>query len=348
MQAMLKPDLLSQGWGHQPALPAAQKRCITRKLDAFLKRNAGAPKQDMLLRYLVEIPQDHQVSQLTQAEMSYLFFHGPECPIFYDEELDHWFAYDKRWRGAKSNLTMVRGFFQTEFSHVIMQIITLAKNSRVFPPSGQDDHPRMKFLKDTEKALLKRENTEKIIREASIYFLQQAVFDAEPYIFQLENCVLDLHTNTFRRGIPSDMARMASPITVPETWLVNPGLIETEGAPMRRRAWDIVWSMFSREDKDGVYGPHHPDDAINELGDQDIANFNFCMKLLARMLEGRPLKKCVFPYSLRGRNSKGRPQHKPIDLSGILLSDKKNPNSKRSHALITITLHPPFKAHVPY
>lgn len=265
---MSKPELLRRGWGHQQALAAVSERSVTGKLDTFLRRFAEASKPAILLRYLVEIPDHREVSQLTQAEMSYLFFYGPQCPIFYDEEMDHWFAYDKKWKGAKSNLTLVRGFFQTEFANAILQVIAMAKNSQVLPVMNGEDHPRMKFLKETEKALLKREATERIIREASIFFLCHAVFDADPYIFQLENCVLDLKSNKFRRGMPSDMARMASPITVPETWLADPSLIETEGIAKRQRAWDIVWSMFSREDDNGVPGPHHPDDAVEELGDR--------------------------------------------------------------------------------
>ena len=60
-----------------------------------------------------------------------------------------------------------------------------------------------------------------------------------------------------------------------------------------------MWSIFDRKG-----GPHHPDDAFEELGDRDEVNFKYFMMLMARLLEGRPIKKCVFPYSLRGRNSK--------------------------------------------
>ena len=157
----------------------------------------------------------------------------------------------------------------------------------------------IEFIQKTIAALSCREHVIRIINETGMFFDDSVEFDTNPDLFQLSNCILDLKTNSFRRGLPSDMCRRASPVQIPEEWLRNPQKLQDESAEARQQAWRIMWSIFNR------VGEHHPDDMVGELGDQDGANFLFLTKVMARLLEGRPLCKCVFLTSKRGRNSKG-------------------------------------------
>ncbi|CAK0856137.1 unnamed protein product [Prorocentrum cordatum] len=127
----------------------------------------------------------------------------------------------------------------------------------------------------------------------------EAAFDLDPYLFQLSNCVVDLRSNTIRPGRPTDMTSLRSPIRVPQRWLQNSDLVESESASDRQRSWSILRSLYKRE------GDHHPDDCAEELGDADAENFQHMMHLQARLLEGTPLCKCALLWSRRGRNGKG-------------------------------------------
>ena len=127
------------------------------------------------------------------------------------------------------------------------------------------------------------------------------MYDANPDIFQLFNCVVDLQTNTIRKGTPADRTSRRSQIVIPEAWLKDPSLIDAGSAAMCQEAWDIIWSMFTR----GEDGQPHPLDEVETLGDQDVNNCEYLMRLMARKLEGRPICKCEFLFSPRGRNSKG-------------------------------------------
>ena len=56
----------------------------------------------------------------------------------------------------------------------------------------------MAFIDKTVATIESREGVEKIIKESAMFFSRRGVFDVDPMVFQLENCLLDLHTNTFR------------------------------------------------------------------------------------------------------------------------------------------------------
>lgn len=125
-------------------------------------------------------------------------------------------------------------------------------------------------------------------------------FDSNPLLFQLEGgMLLDLSTNTFRRTVPDDRTRRKSTVRVPERWLNQPSLIETEGKPLQELAHAVLWSMFARA------GEHHPLDFAADVGDMDETQFRYLYRLIARMLEGAPLGLLVLLLSKRGRNSKG-------------------------------------------
>ena len=95
------------------------------------------------------------------------------------------------------------------------------------------------------------------------------------------------------------MNKLARPITIPEEWLADPSLIESQSKPYCESVWDVTWSMFARN------GEHHPEDHAEELGDRDFGNFDYLMQLHSYWLGGRPLGKCAVFVSQRGRNRKG-------------------------------------------
>ena len=72
-----------------------------------------------------------------------------------------------------------------------------------------------------------------------------------------------------------------------------------------------MWSLFNKcscaggEEFETCECSFHPEDNHNVLGDQDDANFQFMHMVLAKLMEGRPLGMCVYPFSARGRNGKG-------------------------------------------
>ena len=103
----------------------------------------------------------------------------------------------------------------------------------------------------------------------------------------------------------------------------------TDTMELRKHAWDVLWSMFSRE------GEFHPLDYFEEVGDQDKVNFQFLMTVMARLLEGRPLARLVVLTNPRGRNSKGILEKMFMSVWGgyyvparstVFLSDKRNEN----------------------
>ena len=73
----------------------------------------------------------------------------------------------------------------------------------------------MTFLRKMVESLECRESVEKIIKESTVFFTNEQEYDANPVVFQLVNCVLDLLTNTFRKGRPSDLTTRYNTITVP-------------------------------------------------------------------------------------------------------------------------------------
>ncbi|CAK0838916.1 unnamed protein product [Prorocentrum cordatum] len=64
-------------------------------------------------------------------------------------------------------------------------------------------------------------------------------------------------------------------------------------------SWSILWSLYKRE------GDRRPGDCAEDLGGSGADNFQRMMYLQARLLEGRPLCKCVLLWSRRGRNGRG-------------------------------------------
>lgn len=239
--------------------------------------------------YIRNLPPDTNMTQLVQARLAYLIFQGESCPIFYSATYECWYAWDQYWRPCKNGLGRIKTHFQTTFHQAMRAIATRAKTEKVSPPVGEDaePNPRQVFLDKTVAALECRETVDKIIRESSMPFDREPVFNMNPMLFQRRNAVVDLALNVIRESRPSDMTSRASNIEIPVAWLANDDLIEKESEVRRARAWEIVWSVYRR------VGEPHPDDHFAELGEQDQASFMHMMHLHARILEGIPLCKCV-------------------------------------------------------
>ena len=296
------PALPKKSWNHiQPVPGGDASKSITHELDEFRLANAAVSKSELLLKYVEGLSPEINNSQLLQAQLVYLFFAGSDCPIKYDTGKDYWHVYDAYWHTEGNTMSKATLYFQTDLLTTMRQVVRIALADNVFPPVGEQgkEHLRMVFLNKMVQSLECKDSIDKIVRECTIFFSNEQVYDQQPLIFQLHNCVLDLRTNTFRKGNPSDLTSRRSPIIVPDAWLRDPSLIDIQSEENRHRAWDILWSIFCRD------GDQHPLDQADILGDQDENNFLYFMRLQARMLEGKPLAKCVLLHSPRGRNSKG-------------------------------------------
>ena len=324
------PVMPSVGWAQQPLQLVEDYPLPTNDLDRFAKRNPGLDRVDLMLAYVASLAEARQLSQLVRAELTYLSFRGDECPLLFDGDSDAWFVHHKGWKLVKGSLTRVKKLLQSTLLPSMRKAVALAKTRKLFEDTKDGKmHPRMEFLVKTVACLECRESVEKLIKEAAVFFDREACFDADPMLFQCQNCILNLRTHTFQRSQPSDMCRRSSPITIPEKWLRDPTLIDAESVQLRKDAWATMWSLFQRE------GAHHPDDHYEELGDQDVQNFNFFMKIQARQLEGNPLAKLVMLHSIRGRNGKGMVEKSYMSVwgeyytpvkSSVFHTDKRNEN----------------------
>ena len=93
-----------------------------------------------------------------------------------------------------------------------------------------------------------------------------------------------------------------SNIAVPDYANVGDSMGGEPAEAAEERSWvlNLLWSIFSP----GTHAVPHPLDWSDVLGNQDVRNFNFFLAYIARILDGRPLKRATFLFSPRGRNSK--------------------------------------------
>ena len=160
---------------------------------------------------------------------------------------------------------------------------------------------RLKFTDSFVRNLECRSKVRNVVDECKKFFTtDRIIFDQNPNIFSFANSiVLDLQQNEFRFARPSDLCRRASLLNIPHRWLVGEAYLADTSAA-RTEVWSTLWSIFRRD------GPFHPGDKVELLGTQeDELDFHWLISLMARLLEGKPLGKCVMPFSDRGRNSKG-------------------------------------------
>ena len=189
-----------------PALGAAKPK-ISDAVDVFLERNDTiADKAELMLKYVQELSASVDNSQLLQAEIAYMCFKGPQCPLLYHASTERWCSWEEYWRPACANLTRVKVYFQTNLLQTLRRVIELAVNRDIFPNTEDgEEHFRRAFLKKAAINLVATESCLKVIRECQSFFLQDGEFDMNAYILQLQNCVVDLRTDDFRRNQPSDL-----------------------------------------------------------------------------------------------------------------------------------------------
>ena len=185
--------------------------------------NAALEKAALILKYVRNLDAGINNSQLLNAELVYLFFAGAECPINYNTIKDYWHVWDRRWHTTGNTLTKAKLYYQTDFLTCLRQVVRTAVTGNVFPAGADDkEHFRLTFLNKLVASVESRKSVEEIMKESAIFFAKEQHYDMEGMLFQLENCVADLRTNTFRKGIPSYLTSKCSKIHVPEKWLKKP------------------------------------------------------------------------------------------------------------------------------
>ena len=143
--------------------------------------------------------------------------------------------------------------------------------------------------------------TRVLVEEYKKFFaMREFIFGQNPDLFAFANNVVLGHgVNEFRYSRPSDRCSRTSGLCIPDEWLHGDGYLGAS-APQRAMAWSTIWSIFKRD------GSFHPGDKVDVLGaEQDEANFHWLISYVARLLEGRPITKCVYFFSNRGRLSRG-------------------------------------------
>ena len=105
----------------------AQAKSITKHLDDFIKAHPTFDKVDLILEYVKDLTDVINNSQLLQAELVYMFFAGPECPINYNAAQDYWHAWDGRWHTSGHTMSKVKLYLQTDFLTVMRLVVAKAK-----------------------------------------------------------------------------------------------------------------------------------------------------------------------------------------------------------------------------
>jgi hypothetical protein len=224
------PKMLKKSWSLMPPIASEDKALnVGKHLDDFVEANNTISKRDLMLRYLEQLDAAVNNSQLLQAELVYLYFTGDNCPLNFNTADDYWHVYSTLWCTSGHTMTKVKEYMQSDFLRDVRQLVVDAKTRNTFPATeAGEDHFRMMFLNKFIGSLECRESLEKIIKESAIFFSKEQIYDTKPHIVQLMNCVLDLQTRVFRKGSPSDLTSRRSSISVPEKWLKQPSLIDSD------------------------------------------------------------------------------------------------------------------------
>ena len=118
-------------------------------------------------------------------------------------------------------------------------------------------------------------------------------------IAQLRNATVDIRTNTIWSSSPFDYVTKVSDVVVPEYVLSGdpePG----EAAADRAWVYNLIWSIYAP----CRHGAPRGLDRRDITGGQNCRNFGYFVAYMARIREGRPLKRTSFLYSPGGGNSK--------------------------------------------
>ena len=298
--------------GETLATPLAEPPTVPSVLSPvleFYNDNRNLSKTSLLLEYIKKYPEPSPNSTKLSAHALRLFFaeeDPAEVPLLYVPHRG-WFVYNACWREQGEEKIDLTQLLQTRFLSCVVDVRATAARNNIFKQSrGGDIHPRRKFLIDLELTLSSARHMRDLIHEIRPYFLRTEPMDANPMLLQLANATLDLRSNTIRRSAPGDYLTKMSTVVVPEYAKAGINVEEpAEARTNREWAYSFLWSIF----RPCPSGKPHPYDHESILGPQDDSNFEFFLQLLARLLEGKPLKRTVYFFSPRGRNSK-----RPIEI----------------------------------
>lgn len=201
----------------------------------------------------------------------YLFADWYKNRARYAPERKKWFVYNGRaWRADSENL------------QVMEMCKKLADALAVYALSIEDERQRNDYL-DFVKRWQRRAYRETILKDAaSVYPVEMAAFDADPFLFNCQNGTLNLKTREFR---PHSAADMLSKIS---------GVYYTPGARCDR------WERF-----------------ITEVMEGDAGKAAFLQKSLGLALTGDTSHECFFIlYGPKSRNGKGTTMETFMALMG--------------------------------
>ena len=275
----------------------------------FRRAHIDKNKETQVLEYIRSQPESSpNCSKLTASILRLYYSSGDpdDTPIIY-VPVRGWFVYDTHWVEQGEEKIQLYQLLQTDFLDVVTRVKNIASRMNLFKPLRCGKvHPRRKYLVELESSLSNSRSLSDIAYESRPYFLRRGPMDEDPMLLQLKNGTLDLRTNSIRQSCPKDYLTKCSNVYVPDYAKDGRNSSEPESASTyRKMAYDFLWSIF----RPGPDGKPHPYDHSSVLGNQDEENFRFFLLLLARLLEGRPLKRAVFFFSPRGRNSK-----RPIEI----------------------------------
>ena len=238
------------------------------------------------------------------AEILWLFFDSEDKDsqrILYSGT-HGWMVYDEVWVRDEPRFLRATQLLQGPFRDCIVCVLRANRRRNIWRSTEERRHPRVEFLLELQKKLGNHTSVQHLLGEARPYFLRSVGFDLDPMILQLQNAVVDLRRNCVRGSRASDYTSKMSRVCAPDRALQCPGdqVESAEDSEARKWTWDLLWGIF----KKGGNSDYHLLDRKGDLGDQDLRNCNYLLLLLARPLEGRPLKKAIYVYSPRRRSSK--------------------------------------------
>ena len=313
---------------------------VTRDLQEFIEGNSRLPKTELLLSYIRELPDTVPNSHKLSASLIWLFFaegEGHHAPLMYVPGRS-WFVYNKCWVEQRDDLLELTVLLQTAFLKTVQDVRTAvaARNISKSTRRGETHH-RRKYLLELESDISDALKIQILARNSRHFFSRAAPMDGDPYLLQLQNATVDLRTNTIRSSSPFDYVTKVSDVVVPE-YVLNGDPEPGEAAAERAWVYNLIWSIYAP----GRHGAPHFLDWWDILGGQNSRNFEYFMAYMARILEGRPLKRTAFLYSPRGRNSKNAVEsllrtvfgtYSQTCRNSIFCSDKKADESNSSITL---------------
>ena len=116
----------SLGWGHVNPVPAGlPRRSLRENVTTFLEKGPKYPSpEENLFHYLRTRDGTTNLSQLLGAELAYLCFQGPDCPLLYSAKEETWYVYDQYWRAQ--SLAGPKVLFQTVLLQVLKRAVAIA------------------------------------------------------------------------------------------------------------------------------------------------------------------------------------------------------------------------------